>query len=425
MPSAFDIARTIEVEPWLSTGPNSFQPAASSARSAAARRRPRLLGAGGELLGVARPAPAGSRRPACSTAPGSASIQAPSPAWSAVAPSSATINAARRLRARRDPASGPSTVVPTVSTRKKMPMSSVASLPMESSHPAMKAISRATSAADAGRPSRRCEQAKDTGLKAWIDLRRTLRRRLDPAQPMLILEHLQIRGVVRRIAGEHLVEHHAQRVEVAADGRTSAPGDFLGRHVGGCAESLRGAIGEVRGVATITAHARNAEVRDVHGAEMVDQDVRGLEIAMENAGRVRRGEASGDRCPHARHFRRREPAVPAQQCLEVVALDQLHGEEGSGAVSADVMDTTDGGVRDPPRQPHLVDQPTTVHRAVDPQGLERDREVEHEVVHGVDHAHATDTELSLDSIAPGHHRSRLVVRAVEQRKRAARTARSV
>ena len=235
---------------------------------------------------------------------------------------------------------------------------------------------------------------------------------------MLILEHLQIRGVVRRIAGEHLVEHHAQRVEVAADGRRSAQVDVLGRHVGRACRIAPRRYREVRGVATVTAHARNAEVRHVYGAEMVDQDVRGLEIAMENAGRVRRGEASGDRCPHARHFRRREPAVPAQQCLEVVALDQLHGEEGSGAVSADVMDTTDGGVRDPPRQPHLVDQPTTVHRAVDPQGLERDREVEHEVVHGVDHAHATDTEQPLDSVAPGRHRSRLVVadgRATEVR----------
>ena len=97
----------------------------------------------------------------------------------------------------------------------------------------------------------------------------------------------------RALPGEQLVEHETERVDVAARGHLAA-GELLGRHVGRRAGAQR-----------FAGDAGQAEVGDPDLAAAVEHDVRRLEIAMDDAAIVRRGEAGADL---PRDLERRDPA---------------------------------------------------------------------------------------------------------------------
>src|SRR5215472_14453417 len=90
-------------------------------------------------------------------------------------------------------------------------------------------------------------------------------------------------GFERAPPGENLVEHEAQRVDVAAD-RDSLAAELLGRHVGG---SSGGNVGNV-------ADGGETEVHDADFPGAVEHDVRRLEIAVKHAALVRGREPSAD-----------------------------------------------------------------------------------------------------------------------------------
>jgi len=71
------------------------------------------------------------------------------------------------------------------------------------------------------------------------------------------------------LAGEELVHHEAERVDVALDRRRLA-GELLRRHVSGRA----------RAGADVPGEARQAKVRDAQLAVLVEHQVRRLEIAV-------------------------------------------------------------------------------------------------------------------------------------------------
>ena len=103
------------------------------------------------------------------------------------------------------------------------------------------------------------------------------------------IEAIDDRG--RRGAGEELAEEHADAVDVAGDAGRAAEA-LLGRHV------REGADGAGRGGAREIAQVGGAEVGEARGADVVEEDVGGLHVAVEDAepvGLAERGEqGAGD-----------------------------------------------------------------------------------------------------------------------------------
>ena len=101
---------------------------------------------------------------------------------------------------------------------------------------------------------------------------------------MLVRDLHRLLALERLLAGEHLVHHDADRVDVAA-GVGDAAGDEFGGEVGDRPEQ-RGARRGVRGCG-----ARQPEVADLDAAVVGEQHVLGLQVAVDDARLVRRGEA--------------------------------------------------------------------------------------------------------------------------------------
>ena len=203
-------------------------------------------------------------------------------------------------------------------------------------------------------------------------------------------------GLERASAGEHLVEHEAERIDVAL-GRDLAARDLLGRHVRRRARTQR-----------LAGDAREAEVGDPHLAGVVEHDVRRLQIAMDDAAFVRRGQAGADL---ARDFDRSiggKTAELPQQRRQLLAVHELHRQEGVTVNLVDVVDAADVGVRDLPRHAHFV---VELHQAgriaieLRRQELQRDRLPELQVVGPVDLAHPAASEPADDPIAPAEERA--------------------
>ena len=106
-------------------------------------------------------------------------------------------------------------------------------------------------------------------------------------------EHPRV-AAERQLAGQKLEKNHAQRVDVAAARRrrVPSPAGLLGRHVGRRAEDLP--LDGHRDFARLA--LGQAEVRDVrHGRRSIHEDVRRLQVAMDDALRHARADGLGDR----------------------------------------------------------------------------------------------------------------------------------
>ncbi len=137
----------------------------------------------------------------------------------------------------------------------------------------------------------------------------------------------------RPLPGEARVEHAAEREHVGS-----------GRDVAIAARLLRGHeahgadhVARVREGRLAVEHAGDPEVEDarVRRPPIGEEEVRGLEIAVNHAERVRGPEGVRDDDPEIDRGRDREAAAP-QAILEVLAVEPLHREErlpfGGGAV---------------------------------------------------------------------------------------------
>ena len=98
----------------------------------------------------------------------------------------------------------------------------------------------------------------------------------------------------RQFAGEHFVEHHAQRVDVRAVVHVCGLLDLLRRHVVRRAHDLP--VAGERGVAAASRpeDLGDAEVGDLHPALLVEQDVLRLDVAVDDAFVVRELERLAD-----------------------------------------------------------------------------------------------------------------------------------
>ena len=151
----------------------------------------------------------------------------------------------------------------------------------------------------------------------------------------------------RALPREHLVQHETQREDVGAV-IDRFPADLFGRHVANSTDDgagVRDGIGDRRESvgARHQRQFRDAEVENLQAAIASEKQVLGLQITMDDATLMRRGEPARDL--HAilnrRAFRHR--TVP-QPLAERLALEQFRDDVRNRALAADVVDDQEVGM---------------------------------------------------------------------------------
>ena len=202
----------------------------------------------------------------------------------------------------------------------------------------------------------------------------------------------------RHRAGDHLVEDQAESVEVDAviDGSSF---HLLRRHVSGRAEQLAGAC---HGGIGRQQRLREAEVRDVRGACLVDEDVVRLQVAMDHAFGVCRGERLRHLPGDADRARQRQAAFAAEDRVQVLAVHVGHRDELQALDVAEVVNPEDVLVRDLRAEQQLLLEALHgggVGDEAGPDDLDGDVAIELAVVRLVDAAHPAFAEGVLDVVA--------------------------
>ena len=211
----------------------------------------------------------------------------------------------------------------------------------------------------------------------------------------------------RRPAGEALVEHAAERVDVGASVERQ-PLDLLGRGVlDGADEDPRPRqVGRARLL-------RDAEVRQVHVlGGLGDQDVRGLDVAVDQVVVVGGVECARDLLEHVERAPDAQAPLPPKERAQVGPVDVPHRdvEQTVGVAAVDlacVVDRDDVRVVEPGRALRLSHEPLAEARVVRQrrrQHLEGDLAAEAHVLGEIDDAHAAAAEQGLDPV-PGQHRA--------------------
>jgi hypothetical protein len=149
-----------------------------------------------------------------------------------------------------------------------------------------------------------------------------------------------------RRPGSHFVENDTQREDVCSRAGLG-PAGLLRRHIGRCAEN-----GAWRRVLPESSRAfgrlmvddpREPEIEHLHVAVAPDHDVLGLDVPMDDAGRVSGGQ-------RARHLpsdihRRRLRLRGLDESTQRLAVDELlHDEELAAGCLPDFVDGDDVGV---------------------------------------------------------------------------------
>ena len=223
------------------------------------------------------------------------------------------------------------------------------------------------------------------------------------------------RGGEGRDARRHFVEHDAQREQVRPRVQLLAPGLF-GRHVQGRAHGAararqvmlvevglrrrEGRAGRFGNVAQRQRSLRQAEIQDLRGPAVHEEDVRGLDVAVHDSLRVRGIQAVGDLDADLQELRNLD-GLDGDAVLEGLAFEQFHRDERPAFELADVVDRADVGViegrcraRFPAKPLDRLRIPGNVVR----KELQRDIPAEARVPRLVDHAHAAPTQLFEDAV---------------------------
>ena len=213
------------------------------------------------------------------------------------------------------------------------------------------------------------------------------------------------RAVEGASPGQALVGDDAEGVDVGrrADGPA---GRLLGRQVGG------GAHDEPRRLVVRARALRepgDPEVGDLHRAVVAHHEVAGLDVAVDDAHRVRGLQRVGGLRDDVEGAVDGQGALAGQLGRQRLAVDQLHDQPGADAVGrlAEVVHRGDAGVLQRARVPGLGAEPLA--RALvrpRPQQLEGHGSLEHQVGGAPDLGRPAPCQLRLEPVAPGDRRRR-------------------
>ena len=224
---------------------------------------------------------------------------------------------------------------------------------------------------------------------------------------MDVVDHrLRGRALEGHFPGEHLVEDDAHRVDVAREVGALAP-HLLGAHELGRAHHLadRGGVGALDRVALLG----EAEVHEPHPPLPVHHDVRGLEVAVDDAGIVHGFEAAQDLQAQVEGQRVVEARGVLDPATQVHPVHELHRDVADSVGLAVLVDGAHVGMAHAAGELDLraeamgdLGRP----REVRSEDLDRDRLVEGAVVGLVHTAHAAAADDGEDLVAVAHHRAR-------------------
>ena len=201
------------------------------------------------------------------------------------------------------------------------------------------------------------------------------------------------------VPGQGLPQQDAGGVDVGA-GIGAAGLDLFGCQVGDGADEQAGGRGEVAGLD----RPSETEVGDLDSTVVGEQDVLGLDVAVNEPSGVRRGQRDQHRLHQLERLVRRQRPALAQQVAQVAATDVLHdevGEPGAG-VGALVIDGHDLGARKSRRRPRLPGEAGHEFRVVGERPvhhLDRHGAVESGVVAEEDRCHAAAGDQAVEAVA--------------------------
>ena len=200
-------------------------------------------------------------------------------------------------------------------------------------------------------------------------------------------------------AGEHLVEHAAERVDVGPP--VDRPGlDLLGRDVVRGPDPGAGA-GQAAGRPEPLGEPEVGQVDVLVLALAADQDVGRLDVAVHEPAVVSGVECAGDRGDHTPDLIHAELAA-IDDLAQVRARHEAHREVEHAVVLAAAVDRDDVGVLQRGREPGLGLEAGDRVRVLGVLGrddLQRHGAVQLRVGGLVDHAHAAAIEHALDAVA--------------------------
>ena len=172
---------------------------------------------------------------------------------------------------------------------------------------------------------------------------------------------------------------------------------LLGRKVAGSAHEHPGG-GEA---GDATGHQGEAEVGDLDQPAIIDQEIGGFDVAVDDALFVGRAEAGCRLQGDVGDLDRIEGPRRAQDLLQTAARDVLHGKEVATVLLADGVDLDNVRVVEAGRAPRLAQESLDVVRILGQmlaEDLDGDETVEGLLVRLVDDPHAAATELGNYSV---------------------------
>ena len=207
----------------------------------------------------------------------------------------------------------------------------------------------------------------------------------------------RILAVKRQLAGDHLVHHYADRIEVGAAVDALFTRRLLGADVVDRADRLVGG-GEGLGIRQL----RNAEVGHLDLPAAEQHDVLRLDVAVDNAAEMRVLQRAQDLDGIRDGLLDGESALALHVCLERDAVDVFHDDIFVFALDRNIKDLDDVGVREHENGFGFVDEALHRHlvrRKLLLEDLDGDGGLFEQVIRLENHCHAADADQAFQAIA--------------------------